>query len=490
MNDKKRNPWKCVDAYCVISYVMKRFWMVILTMLIFVMGVYLAQSLFNTPTYSSSVTFSVTTKRANASASVNSVAVTDSVAKQFGELLKSDIVRNAAAERLGLNAFPAEISISVPSNTNIIRMTVTAASPEIAYKSALALIDCHGEYSSAIFSTAVLSSINGPSISTTPSNLPSRQQLLLLSAPIGGICMIALLVLMSLQTDTIQTPYGAKRQIDGKHLSTIFHERKRNSLKNRIRGKKTSLLISNPTCSFYYTETIHQLRIQLEHAKDRNGRKIFLVCSCSENEGKSTVAANLALSLAQKHQKVLLVDADLRKPSQSLIFEENDCQKADATVFIGKRFLKETLMDAIQYSAASNLHTLYFSAASRRRLETLTPDSFAPLMDALREEFSYVIVDTPPIGLFADTDALADVVDASVLVVRQNVASAIAVNDAIDNLMDAHSEFLGYVLNNFRSFRLFSFMKSCYGYGYGYGYGSYDRYGYGNSKKRRNKGGA
>lgn len=489
MKEKKHNQWKCVDAYCLTSYVVKHFWMVILAMLIFVMAVYLIQSLFFTPTYSSSTTFSITTRRISSSSSLNSIAVTDTVAKQFGELLESDIVQNAAAERMGLSEFPAQISITVPDSTNILQMTVTAASPEIAYKSALAIIDCHGEYSSAIFSTAVLSSINGPSISTLPSNLASRQRLLTIAAPLGGLCMIALLVLMSLQSDTIQTPYGAKWQIDGKHLSTIFHERKRNSLKNRLFGKKTSLLISNPTCSFYYTETIHQLRIQLEHAKERDGRKIFLVCSCSENEGKSTVAANLALSLAQKHRKVLLVDADLRKPSQALIFEEQDCKKADASAFIGKNFPRETLMEAIHYSSATNLHMLCFSAASRRRLETLTPDSFSVLMDALRKEFSYVIVDTPPIGLFADTDALADVVDASVLVVRQNIAPAIAVNDAIDNLMDAHSEFLGYVLNNFRSFRAFSFLKSSYGYGYGYGYGSYDRYGYGSKKKQKDKGG-
>lgn len=479
MNDKKESFGKHIDPYCFISYVMKHFWMVILAMLTSVMAVYLVQTLCFSLTYTSSVTFSVTVKRAVLSSSVNSVAVTDTVAEQFGELLQSDIMRNAAAEQMGRSDFPAQVAITVPEDTNIIRMSVTASSPELAYRSALAIVNCHGEYSSAIFSSIVLDTLDGPSVPASASNLASRQRILTFSAPLGGLCMIALLVLLFLRADTVQTPAGAKRQIDGKLLATVFHERKRGSSKRRLSGKKASPLISDPTRSFYYTETIHRLRIQLERAGERDGHRIFMICSCTENEGKSTLAANLALSLAQKHRRVLLLDADLRRPSQASIFDEKHVGHADISAFLGRPFARETLMDAIRYSDETNLHILHFSAAGRRRLEALTPESFSRLMATLREEFSYVIVDTPPIGLFADTGALAEVVDASVLVVRQNLVSAIAVNDAIDDLLDARSEFLGYVLNNFRSFRTSALP--------GYAYGSYDRYG--GSDRRNGKGG-
>lgn len=129
--------------------------------------------------------------------------------------------------------------------------------------------------------------------------------------------MIAVLLLLAVSQETVQTVPGAHDQLDTKLLATLRHERKRGAL---LRNKKSALLISDPTCSFYYTETVHQLRAQVERAHEKDGRQVFLITSCAENEGKSTVAANLALSLAQKHQRVLLLDSDLRKPAQSLIF--------------------------------------------------------------------------------------------------------------------------------------------------------------------------
>ena len=126
-------------------------------------------------------------------------------------------------------------------------------------------------------------------------------------------------------------------------LATLRHERKRGAL---LRNKKSALLISDPTCSFYYTETVHQLRAQVERAHEKDGRQVFLITSCAENEGKSTVAANLALSLAQKHQRVLLLDADLRKPAQSLIFSASPAPGTDLGYLITHRPDREALEKA------------------------------------------------------------------------------------------------------------------------------------------------
>ena len=84
--------------------------------------------------------------------------------------------------------------------------------------------------------------------------------------------MTVLLVFLAIQADTVQTPGGAKHQIDGKQLAVIYHERAHRSLKDRLRRRKRSLLISNPTCSFYYTETIHLLRVLLERQHEKKGQ--------------------------------------------------------------------------------------------------------------------------------------------------------------------------------------------------------------------------
>lgn len=470
MNEEKKFDLADYDILCLTKFVLRHFWMVVLFALTCIMGVYLLQTVSDKPIYTSEVTFAVTS-RSSASTAVVNIAATDTVAGQFGGLLESEVVRNAAAQSMGLDGFPATVAIQVPENTNILVMSITADTPELAYKSALAIIDCHTEYSSTVFSQAVIDSINGPTIPTAPANQASRNTMLKLSGPAGAFAMILLLLFLAIRNDTVQTITGAKHQVDGKLLATVYHESRRMSLKDKLKRTKKSILISDPTCSFYYTETIHQIRVQMERAKETKQHKIFVVASCSENEGKSTVAANLALSLAQKHRKVLLLDADTRKPAQHLIFEAEVEKGKEFGSLLTHGFSKEKLMAAINYNEMTKLYTLYTTSIRRKQAEAISKDTLLPLLRTLREEFSYIIIDTPPIGFFADAEVLADVADASILVIRQDMAPSMIINDAIDNLMDTNSEFLGFVFNNVRSFKAFSFKTGGYEYGYGYGYG-------------------
>ena len=105
----------------------------------------------------------------------------------------------------------------------------------------------------------------------------------------------------------------------------------------------------------------------------------------------------------------------------------------------------------------------------------LSSASMEALLRQLRV-FDMVIVDTPPMGYFADTEVLIDNVDATMLVVRQDVTAACDINDAVDTLRAAKSRFLGCILND-----MTSSVTEGQNYGYGYGYGSYGYgYGYGN----------
>ena len=109
-----------------------------------------------------------------------------------------------------------------------------------------------------------------------------------------------------------------------------------------------------------------------------------------------------------------------------------------------------------------------------RSTELLSGSTLEPLLQQLRV-FDFVIVDSPPMGMFPDAEIIAEMVDASMLVVRQDYTAACDVNDAIDTLNACGSEFLGIILND-----MLLSGRSRYGYGYGYGYG----YNYSNEKYR------
>ncbi len=161
--------------------------------------------------------------------------------------------------------------------------------------------------------------------------------------------------------------------------------------------------------------------------------------AAQRTRGKSTVAANLALSLAQKHQRVLLLDADLRKPAQSLIFSASRCPGTDLWLShhappgprgAGKRPLSATRRPACPISMPRRC-----GAARAGAQPGFIPSS---ARCAARELF-LILIDTPPFSFFADAEVLADAADAAILVVRQDLVPAAVVNDTIDDLNAAHA---------------------------------------------------
>ena len=131
----------------------------------------------------------------------------------------------------------------------------------------------------------------------------------------------------------------------------------------------------------------------------------------------------------------------------------------------------ENIRQSLVLNEQLNLYMLFPVNSDSRSTELLS-GSCLPLLLQQLKVFDFVILDTPPMGMFPDAEILADLVDASVLVVRQDYTSAYDINDAVDALNNSKSTFLGCVLNDMRSSG-----ASQYGYGAKYGYGG--RYGYG-----------
>ena len=171
-----------------------------------------------------------------------------------------------------------------------------------------------------------------------------------------------------------------------------------------------------------------------------------MVTSAGENEGKSTVATNIALSLAQKGKSVLLMDADLRKPAVVKVFDK---QKE----FNGKEFGeylqgKLSLEDVLTYDSRLKLYLLMGTEAYQEPPEMLASKAMMDVLSMARKELDYVIIDTAPMLLTADAETLAAYVDASLLVIREDVIRTKDLNDLINILHRSHSELLGCIYND------------------------------------------
>ena len=459
------------DPVVAVLDVLRRWYLIAAVALIAALGVYTATELTYEPQYTTETTFVVSMQESSASVFQN-LSATSNLASMFSEVLNSSLLRKTVNASLDGEVFTGSITANAIAETNLLTMRVTDSDPRVAFLATKAIIEHHSEVSSQVMGDIVLEVLQQPRVPGAPSNpmraLSNAKKAALLSAV--GMC--ALLAAISLMRDTVRSTQEARRKLDCRVLAEVRHERKYRTLRSFLRHKKTSILITNPLTSFSYTETVRTLRRKIEqHMPD--GGKAILVTSVLENEGKSTVAVNLALSIAQKRRRVLLLDCDLRKPAccKILRFPWTGSGTADAAR------ASIAPQEAVQtYAEGQTLDLLLEGRAVRSSAEITGSDGMAKLVAWAKANYDVVIMDTPPMSAGPDAESLADLADAAVLIVRQNQTEAKHLNAALDVLHASNAKVLGCVLNDCRESLLSE--QGNYGYGYGYGhYGKYGRYG-------------
>jgi len=216
------------------------------------------------------------------------------------------------------------------------------------------------------------------------------------------------------------------------------------------------------------SEAIRTLRTALHFGLAGHDAKTIAVTSPSPGDGKSTVASNLAIAMAQADQKVLLIDADLRKPTQHLIFELS-MDRGLASILSHRRPVDE----AIVPSGVESLHVLPCGPLPSNPVELLNNGFFAELLEDLKTRYDKIVIDSPPVMPVADARVIAAISDSTLLVLRAERSSRRFSQSARNELWRVRAKRLGVIVNGVPSRK-----GGSYGYGYGQGeYGGYGGYG-------------
>ncbi len=204
-------------------------------------------------------------------------------------------------------------------------------------------------------------------------------------------------------------------------------------------------------------------------------QKVILFTSSTSGEGKTFNAANLAVSCALLGKKTILLGLDIRKPALGRLFDITDRQKGITTLLVKENITKSDLNSQIMNSGANkNLDLLLAGPTPPNPTELLARETLGEIIDILRSEYDYIILDTAPVGLVTDTLQIGRYADVTIFVCRADYTPKSSFGLINSLAKEKKMNNMCVVLNGI------DMSKKKYGYYYGYGkYGKYGRYGYG-----------
>lgn len=234
--------------------------------------------------------------------------------------------------------------------------------------------------------------------------------------------------------------------------------------KRNKRSNRKFMLVGKDT-PFQYQEAFKSLRTNLKFLAMGKTCKKIVMTSAIPGEGKSSVAINLAVSLADAGSRVLLMDCDLRKPILHRYLKLDNSSYKGLTNILSGGVLTESIVNM----KSLNLHVIIADAIPPNPAELLGSARMKILIEELDKHYDYIIFDTPPVSVVTDAAVLSQYADGVILVIRQNHATYDEVSLAKKNLDAVHANILGAVLNDFNTKS--ADKESGYYYSYNYDYG-------------------
>ena len=207
-------------------------------------------------------------------------------------------------------------------------------------------------------------------------------------------------------------------------------------------GKITSL--EKPQSNI--SEAYRTIRTGIEFSNLDKDLKIICITSSKKDEGKTTVLSNLGVSFAKLDKKVLLIDADLRNPSISKMFDTSNSQGL-MDILLGKR----DIQDCIKKTKQENLYILTGGTIPPNPAEVLSSKKMSEFIESIKDEYDYIFIDSPPVGVVSDASIISAYSDGVIFVVGANEVDSNLAKIAKERLDSVKANIVGVILNKFKT---------------------------------------
>lgn len=443
MSDNQQQAWTLRRAWDAL----RRSWLIILVSGVLVGAASFGLSSMATPVYQARATLFFSLDRSETVSELTQGSTyTQGQMVSFARLATSSRVLEPVVDELGLSASPRDLARSVsvvnPPGTVILELRASSTDPErsaaVANAVARSLTVVVGEVSSnAEDAPSITATLVDEAVVPRFQTTPNKTRDAMLGVILGGL----LGVLIAFSRVLLDT------RVRSTDVLSDIGERPVLGSVSRFRGeaRQLSLVVSQQPMGAV-AEDFRRVRSALTYsAVDRQLTRL-LITSHSPQEGKSTFAANFALSLAELGGPVLLIDADLRRPRIGQYFGLEDSVGL-TTVLMGE----VALDDAVDRRPGTNLDVLVAGERPPNPAQLLTSQAMKALLSEAQQRYEAVLIDAPPLSRVADATLLAPLVDGVVVVVDSRKARRAWVAPMIASIESAGGHVAGLVLNRVRS---------------------------------------
>lgn len=280
---------------------------------------------------------------------------------------------------------------------------------------------------------------------------PNRKLIVIIGLLLGAGLAAGYVFVKNYFDDTVKSPDDIeKRKINVLAWIPPFES---------IMGDRSVQFIVDKLPDSIPSEAFRALRTRIQFSRiNTESLKSILITSSAPQEGKTTIAVNLAGSFAHSKKKVLLIDCDLRKPSVHKLFNR-DKVPGLIDFLVGNAKLDEVLIK----SEIPNLSFILSGTIPPNPAEMLDSQEMRNFLKKLRDQFDLIIIDSPPVIAVTDSEILTSMVDGTILIVSSENTEIDMMERSVELIRRENTQFLGTVLNNFS---------------YKSGYGSYYKYYY------------
>lgn len=366
----------------------------------------------------------------------------DQMAKTFPHILKSDILRSVVKQDLGVDSIPGTISAEVLEGTNMLTLRVQARDGETAEKILQSVVKNYPAVAQYVIGSSQLELMDESGVPTVPGNPFNYKREAMIGLILGlGACFI-LVCIYAFTRNTIHNEEDIRKIFHAPYLGGL----PRVKFKKSSKSDKELILIGNRKIPGRFLESTRTIRTRIERISREKGMKSFIVTSAMPGEGKSTVSANVALSLAAKGYEVILVDADLRNPSTAKVFGFTENRKGNGTL--------EVLTNQVSYQKAlvpykdTSVKLLLGSEPIADTASILSGETMQSFIQELEKRADYVIIDTPPSGLLSDAAIVGQYVKGTIFVIRQDYTWTDRIIEGADILKASGTQIIGTILND------------------------------------------